>query len=463
MEFLDPRLLLAATPAWAAGIGGNSIDAIADIATDRSGNVYLAGMFRAEMDADPSKGGATILRAAANAQPYGFVAKYTVAGALLWARPLNLKGLGDVAVGELQAIAVDRAGAVYLSGHFDGTVDFDPSKAGTSTLTTAADDAFVTKWDAGGNFVWATRLPSTRGVPVGANAPALAFGGGADLFVGGEMISQGDELDGAPFLARLDRATGAVGFVHDMIPDLPSINKIGNALATDRAGNVVVAGAQGSSSGGASFAAKYDRTGALLWASEFAGGSSPGSTGVAVDNRGSVFLAGSFGGQGQRTTFDFDPGPGQVNLTPVGGADAYVMRLTAGGGLVWVRQLGGPAVTLTGDVRRDALGNVVVGGTFGGAVDFDPRRGQFVLDAGDTPDLFVATLTPTGNFVSAFAIGGRRAVVTPASAQLWIDRSGHLLVGATFTRDVDADPGAGELLLSSNGRSADVLFGRYVP
>ena len=57
-------------------------------------------------------------------------------------------------------VAVDASGNVYTVGNFSGTVDFDPNPAhGTFNLTSAGGrDAFISKLDAAGNFVWAKRL-----------------------------------------------------------------------------------------------------------------------------------------------------------------------------------------------------------------------------------------------------------------------------------------------------------------
>src|ERR1043165_1308023 len=56
------------------------------------------------------------------------------------------------------ALAVDAAENQYVTGHFAGTLDFDPGP-GTFNLTSAgAADIFVTKMDVAGNLVWAKQL-----------------------------------------------------------------------------------------------------------------------------------------------------------------------------------------------------------------------------------------------------------------------------------------------------------------
>ncbi|HYE21703.1 MAG TPA: SBBP repeat-containing protein [Tepidisphaeraceae bacterium] len=446
VEALENRQLLAAAPAWAAGLGGPGEDSVSGVTTDRAGNVYLTGQFSGKVDFDFSASGTTVLNGLNGS---GFVAKYTAVGDLVWARPIQLGSIGAF----VQSVVVDRAGGVYLAGDFEGTVDFDPSRFGQENLTATAHDAFVLKLDADGDFVWARRLPTTDGLPLGGDTIELAFGAGDDLFVTGKIAGP-TILDGnRPFLARLTRSSGNIGLFRDLREDLPGRASRAAAIATDRDGNPVIVGSDEESGG--SFAAKYDRNGVVTWTQAW-GGNDQGAKAIAVDSRGTVYVAGEFGG----TQFGgMTLSPSLPSLQSFGGRDVYVVRLDPAGEIVWGRQLGGGATDGVTDLLLDTAGNVVVSGTFIGAADFDPRRGSFVLNAGASQDAFVATLTPGGNFVSAFAIGGKRATVF--GRQIAMDRGGALIAAATFDRAVDANPGSGSLVLRSTEDSFDVLLGRY--
>src|SRR5215217_5281655 len=57
-----------------------------------------------------------------------------------------------------QGIAVDALGNIYVTGNFQGAVDFDPG-VGVSNLTaTGGDDIFISKSDAAGNFIWVKKI-----------------------------------------------------------------------------------------------------------------------------------------------------------------------------------------------------------------------------------------------------------------------------------------------------------------
>src|SRR5438309_1373328 len=66
---------------------------------------------------------------------------------------------GGSAFERTQAATTDPSGLVYVTGRFEGTVDFDPG-AGTTSLTAlgGSDDVFVAKYTAAGALVWARSL-----------------------------------------------------------------------------------------------------------------------------------------------------------------------------------------------------------------------------------------------------------------------------------------------------------------
>ena len=132
---------------WAKSFGGTSTDYGRAIAVDSSGNVYTTGNFRGTVDFDPGAGTSN-LTSAGNDDV--FVSKLDSSGTFVWA-----KSFGGIDFDYGRAIAVDASGIVYVTGDFNGTVDFDPG-AGTSNLTSAGDnDVFVSKLDSSGSLVWA--------------------------------------------------------------------------------------------------------------------------------------------------------------------------------------------------------------------------------------------------------------------------------------------------------------------
>ncbi len=203
---------------WAKGFGGTQTDDGYGITVDASGNVYTTGNFMSVVDFDPGAGTYTLsgspnydifiskldatgnfvwakkkgsslgigssIALDASGNPYvtgidftdGFISKLDPSGNFTWTKNLGRS---------VSSIALDGSGNIYSSGWFSGTLDFDPG-AGTYTLTSAgAEDVFVSKLDASGNFIMAAAMGGTstdRGYAVGFDA--LGNVTSAGVFVG---------------------------------------------------------------------------------------------------------------------------------------------------------------------------------------------------------------------------------------------------------------------------------------
>ena len=88
---------------------------------------------------------------------------------------------------------------------------------------------------------------------------------------------------------------------------------------------------------------------------------------VVLDDAGNAYIAGYFGG-----TVDFDPGPGEFNLTSAGDADVFVAKYSAEGALVWAKNVGGTGADKALDIVRTEDGSLFVTGYFYDTADFDP-------------------------------------------------------------------------------------------
>jgi len=137
---------------WGKSMGSGANDYATAMCLDASGNVYTAGTFESMMDFDPGAGVYQIT-------PFGsggtdvFVSKLDANGNFVWA-----VNMGGVSSEQPNSICVDALFNVYTTGDFRGVADFDPG-AGTFTLSAIdQDDAFVSKLDPNGAFVWAKQF-----------------------------------------------------------------------------------------------------------------------------------------------------------------------------------------------------------------------------------------------------------------------------------------------------------------
>ena len=97
----------AQTYMWATRTGSTSSDEGNALATDASGNVYVAGSFKGTVDFDPSAGTVN-LTSAGDADI--FVQKLNSSGNLVWAKKMG--GIGNDGA---YSIAVDASGNVFIN------------------------------------------------------------------------------------------------------------------------------------------------------------------------------------------------------------------------------------------------------------------------------------------------------------------------------------------------------------
>ena len=278
VEPLEGRMLLAGDFGFALALGGSNTSTSEDmgyaVAADADGNVYVAGAF-----ADSGNFGG-VTRTSVGREDI-FVGKYSSTGALSWVRSFGSSGADGA-----YDIALDSAGAVYITGEFSNTVNF-----GTATLTSAGStDAFVLKLDNAGNAQWVRKV----GGFLGETGHGIAVDNSDNVIVTGI------------FAGTLDFDPGS-GFMNATSQDLDD-----------------------------SFVWKLDSNGAAQWVVSLPTGSlglEP-KRGIATDSSGNVYLTSEFGGTG---SYDFDPGPGVANLTSAGADDIVVVKLTSAGTLAWAR------------------------------------------------------------------------------------------------------------------------------
>lgn len=268
---------------WARHLGGLGNDNAAGLALDAAGNVHTTGNFEAAADFDPGAGTVNLTSAGGSDV---FVSKLDGFGNFVWARRF-----GGSAADYGFSVTVDGNGNVHTTGSFFGSVDFDPGGGVVSLISAGGDDAFVSKLNSEGAFVWARRI------------------GGADLQLGAAVAVDGSSN---VYIAGLFRETT------DFDPGAGVFN-------------LTAAGE------GDAFVVKLAGSGNYVWARAMGGSMEEISQGVAVSGD-NVYVGGRFRGTG-----DFDPGAAVYNLTSAGGNDAFLMQLTGGSG-------GAPPSILSGGV-----------------------------------------------------------------------------------------------------------------
>jgi hypothetical protein len=138
--------------------GGSGSDEASAIAVDSDNNVIVTGIFwSTNMDFDPDPVDQFIR--STNGEWDAYLCKFDSSGDFKWA---GTWGASNTDYGK--GVCVDSLGNVYCSGNFRYTVDFDPGP-GTATRSASGSswyDAFLSSFDADGNFRWVGTWGSTE-------------------------------------------------------------------------------------------------------------------------------------------------------------------------------------------------------------------------------------------------------------------------------------------------------------
>lgn len=305
---------------WAKSFGNSEEeDNIFDMALDDAGNIYTTGMFFKTVDFDPGTG-TTNLNSSGQSQDL-FVQKLTADGDFVWAKKVGGSGFDESA-----SIAI-KDNALYVTGWFQNTADFDPTGASFLIACEGSSDAFLLSWTLDAGFNWAAGFGSIY----------------TDKGVGVET-----DNDGNLYL------TGSFGNTIDLDPGA------GEVMFTTVSTNC--------------FILKLNSLGEYLWAKKFEGDAYKNGTSMDLHPEGGVVVCGNFDG-----TVDFDPGTGVANLTSIGESDIFIVHLNAAGDYVWAGSFGNTGTWYNDypwNVCVNNDGEVVTTGWATDTIDFDPGTGE---------------------------------------------------------------------------------------
>ena len=367
---------------WARHISGTGAGGqLANVAVGPDGSVYFAGWFtgtggitgvestttttRVE---HPVPGGNNLVSShstqgkKATYYQDGLVARFDADGGLTWVKLFG--GVG--ATTQPNDLAVDASGAVYVTGKFTGTVDFDPGPGVASRASAGGDDIFAARLDADGTFGWASTA-GAAGTDLGYSIAAAA--------------------DGGAYLVGNFEAT--VSFGGTVLPSNGSSDAVVARLAPD---------------------------GAFAWARRMGGTGMERGRGVAAFRDGTVdtvYVAGDFVSPTARFAdpINYPGDAGTPSLTHSGGStylNGFVSKLVdtgVAGNFVWTDALSPPPGATTGglavyNLTVDALGGVYTTGQFSSTIDFDPGSSTAPLTA-TTSAVYVSKFNADGSYAWA--------------------------------------------------------------
>jgi hypothetical protein len=330
------------------------------VATDASGNVYVAGTTSGGLDGSSPTG----------TPSYSFVTKYNRSGDMQYTYQLG----GTAAPTWGHSIATDGSGNVYVTGHTLGGLD--------GNRLTGTSDFFVTKYNSSGVKQFTQQLGVAKASTSGSSVATDASG---NVYVAGTTAGGLDNntLTGTyDFFITKYNSSGVKQFTRQL--GVKGTETWGHSVATDASGNIYMAGwTSGGLDGNALtgttdlFLTKYDSNGAKQFTRQLgvAGAGTWGNS-VATDANGNVYVAGFTSG-------------GLDGNKLIGTTEFFVTKYDSSGAKLYTRQLGvAGGNTYVLSVAIDASANIYVTGDTSGGLDGNTRTG--------TTDFFVTKYNSSG-------------------------------------------------------------------
>jgi hypothetical protein len=416
----------AGTATWSAAFGITGQTTAAAVAVNPSnGDLLVAGGLEGTVDLG---GGRLPSPSDAGAGSGLFLASYTSAGA--YASSAYFPGKGAT----VQGLAASVSGDVYLSGVFPESLAL-----GRSTLTATGDvDSFLVAIGPSGAVAWTKDF--------GVSGATAILGSVAVDSHGDVIFSQAGQ--GGGYVLTKYKPSG------DLVWLTAITLTFGSAAPTfvvDGADNLVVAGSftgtanfgledvTSVSSRGDAFVAKYDSTGAYLWANQYTptgtkAGADVALGGLATDPCGDIFALGEFGAADGMATLDLGAG----TLRAPGGSDAiFLARLTAGGGAVWSKAFSFEGTDLVPrSLTVDPSGGPVLASLLSGSVNYG---GDLLTSA--SPAATLAAFDPAGGYLWSYLAGPAAYTTIGSPAGLAATVSGVAVAGSFGGCSVAGCPG----------------------
>jgi hypothetical protein len=376
---------------WKAQIGTSGRDYCYSVAVDAHGNAYISGRTTGNLGG-PNAGDSDV-----------FLSKFNSDGNEIWTTQI-----GTSAYDQSSSVAIDASSNAYITGFTFG--DLDGPNAGER-------DAFLSKFDSGGNEIWTTQIGTSlldHGYSVAVDAPGNAYitgvtrgnlggfdPGSADAFLG-KFDSNGSEI----WMTQI----GSGAYDHSY------------SVAIDASGNAYISGTTQYNLGGPSagkydaFLSKFDSGGNEIWSTQIGTGEDDHSYSVAVDASGNAYISG-------KTEGDLD-GPN------AGIEDPFLSKFDSDGNEIWTTQIGTSQWENSKSITVDTAGNTYITGFTYGDLGGPNLGGR---------DVFLCKFDSSGNEIWTTQIG---TSLLDHGSSVALDASGNAYITG-FTEGDLGGPNAG--------------------
>ncbi len=303
------------------------------------------------------------------------------------------------------SVATDNAGNVFTTGYFFGS---NLTFSSTVLVNAGNYDAYISKHDNNGNFLWAQCI----GGAFDDVTNSVACDNAGNVFVTGYYTSNTltigtftlTNIGGTDvFVVKYDpngNVMWAKSFGDNMIEEPFGITTDGsNVFVTGQFQSNLINFGSGTltcNGGGDVFTAKYDNNGNELWAKGFGDVGLDIGYDISISNTNDIYVTGSF--KSPQLTF------GTYTLTNNGMGDFFVIRYDALGNELWAKSEGGNFDDAGTSIKYD-FGTLYVTGQFKSTtISFGSTT--FTNASVASADVFVVNYNSSGNEIWSRTFGG---------------------------------------------------------
>ena len=378
---------------------------------------------------------------------------------------------GTTSGSQANGVATDNENNVYVTGCFQGTVDFDPLPSSEFNLTSnGLTDIYLAKYNSTGALVWAIAIGSelthnTHG-DIGED---IALDGGGNIFITGYFRgnvdfdpSDNEAILTAPdddfFIAKYDNDGNYLWADHGgSYTYEPSFS---NSIVVDNDDNAVITGSfnrritigsfsldVGSGNTGA-FLAKYNPTGTVLFAAELGGTDHTIGHGVVCGPTGALYVMGDFNGSDQFGAFQLSGGPS---------LSVFVCKLNDTGEVEWAKEIVSQSSVNGKSLTIDQYENLHLTGDYYQIVDADPSSTDYILSSNGSSDIFLLSLNLYGEFRWGQSIGNTEVDYVYG---MGISEHQEISITGRFNGELDVDP-SGNIQSLISGGEEDAFISAY--
>lgn len=359
---------------------------IKSLKLSNEGDIYLAGLFRDTLDADPDSETVELISTSTRSS---FIIKLDSLGDFKWARKIKAPNYYD---DDLIGIEPIPSHGLMIYGQFVGSIDIDPGPDTHEITADDDEDVFILQLDNEGNFQWVKTIK-----------------GEYEQTIDGIAVAENGDL-----------------FITGTFEDETNFDLDGSTLYLDPSGNIDM------------YIMKLSMDGTTAWVKTIGGAANNGEVfpkEIELGKQGFLYILGDF-----KRTIDFDPGPQQQLKSPGGSfhySDNFLLKLSPQSDFNWVKTWGGGDHDYTTALAIDENNHIYAHGTFKYTADFNPDPFDTVnITSVNYYDPYILKLSDQGNFLWATAFTG----YSEKPSSLFIDDDFNIYLAGQSNGYFDASP-----------------------